>query len=351
MTEIISDIGKIMVFLLLFLSAFLLTSKSTNKLANNLFAAFLIVTAIDFLGLFLGDWFYQHPNLLGFKIASVLLQMPLFFLYVRAICYHNFQLKVLHLVHTIPFFVFLTTFHFAGISEPIDFWYSIFSQVQYYFYILAVFYTLNRYKKLNLENYALNTLTYKWLQTTTILFVVGNSFSVFRNLSEGMFQPGLLAFINLFVILFAFIVCCWFVLKTMRSPQLFTGVDKNLEPVKPSVPFDQEAYSKELNVLSEYMINHQPYLEDGLSLQQLAAQINLPEKHLSFLINRVMGTHFFDYINSYRIQEAQTLLKTEPDLTVQQIMYRVGFSSKSSFYVAFKKNTSQTPSMYRKSIS
>ena len=88
-----------------------------------------------------------------------------------------------------------------------------------------------------------------------------------------------------------------------------------------------------------------------MTLQKLAAQVDMPEKELSILINQQIGKHFFDFINEYRIREAKILLKDQPNLTVLEILYQVGFNSKSSFYTAFKKETGITPSDYRKSNS
>jgi AraC-like DNA-binding protein len=101
--------------------------------------------------------------------------------------------------------------------------------------------------------------------------------------------------------------------------------------------------------LISYMENKKPYLDFDLTLQKLAAQLDLPEKELSLLINQKIGKHFFDFINEYRIEDAKMLLKNQPQLTVLEILYEVGFNSKSSFYTAFKKETNITPSDYRKS--
>jgi hypothetical protein len=69
-TTLINDIGKIIVCLMVLLSVFLITVKS-----NFLFAAFLLVTAFDFIGMFLLE--ISNNTLNSLKIASVLLQMPL----------------------------------------------------------------------------------------------------------------------------------------------------------------------------------------------------------------------------------------------------------------------------------
>jgi len=65
-----------------------------------------------------------------------------------------------------------------------------------------------------------------------------------------------------------------------------------------------------------------------------------------------MGQHFFDFINRYRVNAAAKLLETteKPKPTVLEILYKVGFNSKSSFNTAFKNQFGLTPTQYRKSL-
>lgn len=100
------------------------------------------------------------------------------------------------------------------------------------------------------------------------------------------------------------------------------------------------------------MNDKEPFLDPALSLQKLANSIGKTPKSLSVLINQSSKAHFFDYVNKYRIDKAKELLGTDFDskLTVQQVMYQVGFNSKSSFYTAFKKYTNQTPLQYKKAF-
>lgn len=342
-TELINDIGKIIVFLMTLLSVFLITVKSTRKLSNYLFAAFLLVTAFDFIGFFI----LEIPNniLNSLKIASVLLQMPLYYLYVQSVCFSNFKLEKQHLLHTL---LFLVTFIFLLATSVSDRSYEIFkiiAKIQYYAYMIAVFLTLSRFNKLYQENYANNHKnTYKWILQITILFLVGNCFTILRT-----FFPSL-PNINLLISVFALSVISWFVLKALYQPSLFVGVDKNISTLKPlkEATTETEQY---IELLSNYMDTEKPYLEPELSLQKLAKGIDIPEKQLSQLINQHIGKHFFDYVNEYRINDAKALLKEQTDLTVSEILYQIGFNSKSSFYTAFKKETSQNPVAYRKSMT
>ncbi|MEJ5106021.1 helix-turn-helix domain-containing protein [Chryseobacterium sp. MYb328] len=130
---------------------------------------------------------------------------------------------------------------------------------------------------------------------------------------------------------------------------LFAGIDKNLSPVKPVKEIKEEP--EQLKILISFMKTEKPYRDDRLTLQKLAEQMNMSEKKLSQLINQHTGKHFFDFTNEFRINDAKVLLKENLQLTVLEILYEVGFNSKSSFYTAFKKETNQTLTDYRKSVS
>jgi AraC-like DNA-binding protein len=342
----INDLGKIIFFLFLLLSAFLITAKSERKLPNYLFAAFLLISVIDLSGFFLTP--SDNTMIKGFKLGSVLLQMPLYFLYVNAACYYNFTLRTKHLLHALPFLFFLLWFSITGISEQNNQVFDIVSTVQYYFYIVAVFLVLRTFRKLYQENYSSNHhLTYKWLIQTTILFLIGNFFVLLRGFMKT--DSSTFMYLYAFSSLFVLFIISWFVLNALYRPNLLAGINKDLTPIQ-QIDEPQKEEPEQLKNLLKFMETEKPYLDDKLTLQKLAKQIDIPEKQLSGLINQHTGKHFFDFINEFRINKAKAILKDQPQLTVLEVLYEVGFNSKSSFYTAFKKETGVTPTDYRKSI-
>ena len=348
--NLVNSIGLLTVFLLVLLSLFLLTHSSKRKVSNVLFACFLLVTSFDISALFLQQFYAKYESINLLRVSSSFLPIPLFYLYVKKACFNDYDLKVSHLLHGIPFIIFTLIIFQIEINFAFDLWYTIASQLQYYGYMIGVFYTLSQYKRMHLDQHSFQNETYKWLMTTSILFLVGNSLVLFRGVFEALNNFESLGYLNIGISFFALCVITWFVLKTMSHPALFSQVNQEQarKPSEKSVV--REDYEEEIATLDTFMIEKKPFLDDTLSLQSLSDKTNIPAKHLSFLINQIDGKHFFDYVNKYRIEEAKKLLKSS-DLTIQQIMYEVGFNSKSSFNTAFKKQTSTTPSSYRKEAS
>ena len=102
--------------------------------------------------------------------------------------------------------------------------------------------------------------------------------------------------------------------------------------------------------LDQAILTQSLYREADLTLPMLAAKVGAKSNIVSQALNQTLGVSFFDYINDHRIAEAKRMLLSadEPDATILDIAYSVGFNSKSTFNAAFKKRTGQTPSEYRK---
>ena len=88
------------------------------------------------------------------------------------------------------------------------------------------------------------------------------------------------------------------------------------------------------------------------SLSGLSKQINESSHHVSQVINEKLNKNFFELLAGYRVEHAKKLIRKDKDtkLTVEELAELVGYNSKSSFNIAFKKYTLKTPSEYRKSF-
>lgn len=357
--ELIESIGKIIVFMMILLSVFLFTVKTKNKVPNTIFGIYLLVITFDLIGLFTNKTL-QYPAIQNLKVASSLLQLPLFYLYVLSACYSNFKITKKHAIHFFLFIVFLVIFYITDASNQSLLLYEIVSEIQFISYIIAIFIVLKKYKTIYLENYSnANYSVYKWLFQITLFSCIAHSFVLVRwFLSNSIYQEYVLN-INLLISFSVLSITIFFVLKALYYPQLFTGININLEPLsttskkktKALSAKESEVESQYLETLITFMNDKKPYLDFELTLQKLSVKTKIPEKELSLLINHHLGKHFFDFINEYRINDAKILLQdpTQKELTVLEILYEVGFNSKSSFYSAFKKATNQTPTQYRKS--
>ena len=77
-----------------------------------------------------------------------------------------------------------------------------------------------------------------------------------------------------------------------------------------------------------------------------ARQLCITPKYLTTLIKRISGKSVSEWIDSYVILEAKTLLKYS-NLSVQEIAYYLNFPNQSFFGSYFKRNAGMSPSQYK----
>ena len=93
------------------------------------------------------------------------------------------------------------------------------------------------------------------------------------------------------------------------------------------------------------------YLEENynkeISLDTVAAVVNLSASYLSFVFKENSGLNFVDYVNQFRLRKAKELLENT-SYNISQIAELVGYSSANSFSKVFKKYNGISPAQYRK---
>ena len=102
--------------------------------------------------------------------------------------------------------------------------------------------------------------------------------------------------------------------------------------------------------INEVITQEKIYMNPEYRLNDLAARVGASLHHVSQVINEKQSMSYSDFINHFRIQEAQKMLLSSDysSFTILAIAFEVGFNSKTAFYNAFKKQTGFTPSQFRK---
>ena len=136
----------------------------------------------------------------------------------------------------------------------------------------------------------------------------------------------------------------------MRYPKILCGRPILKAPVTAAA--EQQERNRMQEELLRVMEEDRVYLDSALNEKLLAEHLDLPPYALSRLLNDEMGQTFSNFVNAYRVREAQRVLRTDVDKekTNFGIALESGFRSESVFYVNFKKITGTTPSKYRKRV-
>ncbi len=101
----------------------------------------------------------------------------------------------------------------------------------------------------------------------------------------------------------------------------------------------------------ERLMRDGAYREASLTVARLAAKLGLPEHQLRRIINQSLGyRNFSAFLNRYRIAEAREIL-SDPTRAREQILtvaLGLGYGSIAPFNRAFKAETGETPSAFRR---
>jgi AraC-like DNA-binding protein len=134
-----------------------------------------------------------------------------------------------------------------------------------------------------------------------------------------------------------------------RSPQFFQIIKRRIREKHYRSTTLKGVNTETVLERLQYLFESEKIFTDyELTLQKLAVMLDLTPHQLSELINARLGLNFQNLVNRYRVAEAQRLIRDDRDRNILSICFRVGFSSKSAFNRAFKKQTGMGPADFKR---
>lgn len=105
--------------------------------------------------------------------------------------------------------------------------------------------------------------------------------------------------------------------------------------------------------IDQFFLNNKEFQRNpNNKLKNLSDTINENQTDISYVLKTHYNTNYNNYINFQRIEEAKRLLSNDKlHYKIDDIGIVVGFKTRSSFYLAFKKFTNITPTEFRESIT
>lgn len=350
--------------------------RKDNTLPNKILALILLDTAISFLGnaTIVGGYFTQFPYLFFLSWCTSAFFGPLVFTYTCLFTGANINWK--HPIWLAAFFIAVFGLSFPAtylllaaaerpafamslLNEPLP-WQmtaiNIFGMLMIWIGVTAAAFKTIRYKKRlvktvsNLDKTKLvfiisfvilvGTLTL----ATTILYLV-----LPQHLVEYLYLPCLITCIYFFILFYTFRH------HTIFTTETYGKFLQDTLPAREEMAIaDIQLVSLpkgELQVLAQrveaYLMQSDIYTNPDLTIGILAKGMNVSADKISTVINKEMNKNFFDLINEKRVDKSKELLTNKINqMTIEAIAYEAGFNSRASFYRAFKKCTSLTPSQY-----
>lgn len=373
----------------LFFALLLLQLKRENFRANRFLAVILAANGILLLDQFLvkSNLIYEVPALLGAFIPVEAVFPPTLYLYVRTMVQPNVsgQKTLMHFTPTFFCVLMLLPLYFLDfdakktiidsnyiewpgvleITYPI---YMVVMGTQFTVYLFLSFKLLFAHTKNVTQFFSYReNITLAWLRNfllfNVVLWVCGAFFYTATIQSEVNIEQ-YLDYFFVFSVLFVFYLGTMGLLQQRiyssdetfskePSPQADNNVTSTPDGKYKKSAVTEEMSARILKRLTETMEVEKPYLNNTLTLPELAEMVRTPPNYLSQVINEQLQMNFFDYVNSYRIETAKNLIinPLPHTLTVLDIAMESAFNSKSAFYSAFKKQVGITPAAFKKSLS
>jgi AraC-like DNA-binding protein len=369
-----------------FLVAILATKKEKSE-ADKILALWLFFIGLHLTAfyLFITRQYIQYPQILGIEIPFPLLHGPFLYLYTSYLT-NQLPKRNTKYLHFLPFalayipllsFLFssndnkITTYNHQGagyewIMAPM----SVAIIISGISYVLLSLQKLNRHRK-NINDQFSNTdkINLAWLRY--LIFGVGIIWIV---VILGKDEPTFAT-----VVLFVFFMGYFGIKQTsifshipptalIDDPAAETKTASEIESSPVIEPEKEPNQEKEKylksglsesemqfisNRLNDLMQRERLYTNPELTLGEMALQLNIHPNYLSQVINSVEKKNFYDYINTYRVEEFNRMVKLPKNqkFTLLALAFECGFNSKTSFNRNFRKVTGLSPTEYLKQMN
>jgi AraC-like DNA-binding protein len=352
-------------FQLLFFSFFLLSFKKGKRLSNFILAVFLSTKAFGIINYLMGRFEIRNPHIHFILAPFVFIYGPSLYFYVRSLAYRDFAFKRVHAFHLIPFLLisiyFTVFYHTQSAAEKIRILIGLrdrlpiqaiillnsFLHLLIFCYLAASFFILFNYRKKLKKIFSFTEkINLSWLNYVLFGFSLIWIFDVSSFILGRLSVPTSTLRASALVLIFIFADII--VYKGLKQPEIFNGIEE--KPKYTHSRLTQPLKDQYLKRLQSYMLEEKPFLNPSLTINELGRKISISPRDVSQIINESLGVNFFDFVNSYRVEEAKRYLTDTSNRgkNILDILLDAGFNTKSVFNRVFKKHTGMTPSVFKK---
>lgn len=105
-------------------------------------------------------------------------------------------------------------------------------------------------------------------------------------------------------------------------------------------------------ILDHYMKTKKPYLNNNLSLTDVAHDMSLSTNHIENIIEKSFRNSFDNYINKFRVDEciATIMESNQKEVNMNELGTKSGFSNFDIFHSNFTQRVGMTPEAFKNKI-
>ncbi len=137
-----------------------------------------------------------------------------------------------------------------------------------------------------------------------------------------------------------------------QGASLFVEEEPLKKELKRGLQMKEEALHTLHVQIEAYLVSQKPFLQKEFSLAKMSVETDIPAHHLSYYFNYYLKEKFTDWRNRHRVGYAIELIRSGQSaaLSLEGIAMQSGFSSRTTFFTAFKSEKGMSPSQYLEHI-
>lgn len=335
MEILLTSLSSIGITHALFIAALLWFWKRGNRYLNRVLSVLLVAFAVRTSKSLLFFLLEQTPEIApAFGVTGQAAIGPALFLYVREFLGKDreesrFQIK--DLIHFVPAVIILSVipFHTEG--------------TLHYTYIFVIAHLFGYWCCTAAYVYSKNGNLKERESTNWLTHLLVGSFIIWCVYLSQLFSGSTLFYLAVTSI--SAFTLFWLSFKAMLNYNVLSRI--------PDLSGNNTIHGVSIDELTEKV--EQLFKEDkvftdpNLTLDSLAEQVDTPSYIISKVINHRFHQSFPEYVNTYRIREAERWLRdpSNKHFSIEAIAFECGFNNLSAFYNVFKKFHDQTPAELR----
>lgn len=144
---------------------------------------------------------------------------------------------------------------------------------------------------------------------------------------------------------------CDYLLKPIVKEELNSAIEKAILKINPNAVFSEEEAEQDsvspeevVKIIKEYIDKN---YNTNIKISMFTSRYFFSKEYLSKLFKSKYGCGIYTYVQEVRMKRAKDLLEN-PDIKVQSISERLGYTDNNYFSKAFKNYYGMSPSQWRK---
>lgn len=184
-----------------------------------------------------------------------------------------------------------------------------------------------------------------------VLVVCGLSSIILSILGRGYFISEMLG-ITLASVIFSTTLFAigWLGLRQNAVNPTFDLIEDQPQPLEEMEDFQIDHKQQLMDKITDLFWNDRIYLNTKLTIQELAQTVGTNRTYVSSIINQHYGVNFCTFVNNFRVEELEHLLKNHPEYTNQLLAESCGFGSVDSMKRAVYSKTELTVTQWKDNL-